>query len=488
VEWHPRTKDPKIERARTKVGRQSRLDRLPTRRAIEGLGEIFRLHAKRPKDRLLICAVGLLLVAGFRLGELLRLPSDGWVAEVHRGRERCGLRFWNRKTQGGTWQWAVRWLSPMGAELARDLLAEIGALTQSARDQSRVLERDPSRVVIPNTEGHGELLAHEVALLFGTNKIGLNQLLHDQRLRLPRRRSPTGKGRENLIPKAAVEAELLARRGALHTFDLGNGRQQLLSDTLLIVHPGFLDDRTEAVMPLLVTVVKQRDIGVFLKSRKKGAYRLSAFERFGIQEPEGEEEGVSNPSVMRSHVARHWLNTVANKAGMSAFQISMWMQRADASQTLLYLHSASDIADLTREGMRDGALAGRRVEDFNALPPEQREDYLATIRSAHKTATGICTADFGVDQCEVNKACELGCLFYLRTPGDPVERANLLAKRARFVFALEQIAAAERDGKQILPRLREINVRWLAAIDRTLALDDSQECGKGRHKEATDAT
>jgi hypothetical protein len=137
--------------------------------------------------------------------------------------------------------------------------------------------------------------------------------------------------------------------------------------------------------------------------------------------------------------------------------------------------------------MRDGTLAGRRVEEFNALPPEQQEDYLATIRSAHKTATGTCTADFGVDQCEVNKACELGCLFYLHTPGDPVERANLLTKRARFVLALEQITAAERAGRQMPSRLREINEQWLAAIDRTLALDELRECHQGQHEEETGA-
>lgn len=468
LEWTPRTKDPKIERTRTKAGREKRLDRLPTRRAIEGLGEIYRVHAKTPKDRLLICAIGLLLVAGFRISELLTLPADCWVKEFHRGRMRYGLRFWNRKSRGGVWQWAVRWLSPMGAELARSLLDEIEDITRSARAQAAVLERDPTRVIIPGTEGREELTTREVQAVFGLSRNGVAKCLFTGTLKLSQRRLTVGKSRPNLFPKSEVEAELLRRRAPLFTMDLGNGEMQALSETLLIVHPGVLENRARALAPLLVVHLRYHHFQTFLKDSKNNPYNQSVFKRFGITEP-SQDAGRDRFSTMRSSMFRHWLNTLANKAGMSAFQITMWMQRTNASHTLLYLHSASDIADLTREGIRDGQLVGGRVDEFNALPQESREDYLETISAAHQTSTGKCTADFSVNGCGMSKACELGCPFYLHTVGDDWERSNLVAKKERCLLALRRIEAAEHEGRIVQPRQRELYESWIVEIDRLLA-------------------
>jgi hypothetical protein len=468
IEWTPLTKDPKTDRIRTTTGRKKSLDRLPTRRAIEGLGEIYRMHAKEPQDRLLICAVGLLLVAGFRISELLSLPLDCWVEELQRGRMRYGIRYWNRKAKGGVWQWAVRWLSPMGAELTRELLAEITKLTESARTQARILEADPSRVSVPGFEGRHELTSTEVAPIFGTSRLGLAQRTYYKRLRLTTRRSEKSRGRESLWLKSDVEAELLARRGTLHTFDLGNGKYQMLSDSLLIAHQGFFSKH--GTLPFLVMNLSDREIEPFLAGKKsKGYFKPSAFDRFGIKEAGGFTAREGESPRMRSNMLRHWLNTVANKAGMSAAQISMWMQRTNPAHTLLYLHSASDIADLTRDEIREGKLVGPRAEEFKVLPLEKQADYLAGINAVHKTATGRCAADFSRDQCEFNKTCELGCVFFLHNPEDEVERSNLLIKRSSCITALVQIEAAERQGRKMVSRQREMNELMISKIDHLLA-------------------
>jgi hypothetical protein len=476
IEWRPNTLYPNRRSIKTDDDRQTHVERLPTRRAIQGLAEIYRFHAKEPGDRLLICAVGLLLVAGFRISELLSLPFDCWVSDYHRGRDRFGIRYWNRKARGGAWQWAIRWLSPMGAELARSVLDEINAVTASARNQAQILERDPSRVEIPGTEGREELTAKEVSLLLGVTKQRINCIRWEGRMKLTRIGSEKISGRPNLYLKSDVEAELLKRRGKLYTFDMGNGKFQLLSETLLIMHPGFLHIRGNTPLNLLVTHLGWGDIGRFLTGRKeaRGSNRPSAFERFGIKEPIDLENGEARSSKMRSNMFRHWLNTLAHKSGMSVSQITMWMQRTNPSHTLVYLHSSSDIADLAREGIREGRYVGHHANEFNTLPQEDRDKYLTVIQTAHKTNTGICTANFGVDNCELHKTCELGCRFYLRDPRDENDSKNLLVKRQSLKMAIERIKEAKRGGLRIVSRQLDINKKWVAAIDQLLALEPSK--------------
>jgi hypothetical protein len=476
IEWAPNTSYPDRRSIRTEADRKKHKDRLPTRRAIQGLAEIYLHHAKEPSDRLLICAVGLLLVAGFRISELLSLPFDCWVKETHRGRERFGIRYWNRKTKGGAWQWSIRWLSPMGAELAGSLLGEINAITATARNQARILESDMSRVAIPNTEGREELTANEVSTFLGVTRQRLNYIRWEGLIKLTKIGSEKGRGTPNLYRKSDIEAELLKRRGKLYTFDLGNGKLQSLSDTLLIVHPGFLNLSCKTVTPLLVTHLRWGDIGQFLAGRSdaRGYKRPSAFERFGITEPDNLGEGALRSPRMRSNMFRHWLNTLAHKSGMSVSQITMWMQRTNPSHTLAYLHSSSDMADLAREGIREGRLVGHYADEFNGLAKNERDGFLEIIQNAHKTSTGICTANFGIENCDLNKTCELGCMFYLRDPANKSDTENLQTKRQNLKLAIENIEGAEREGRKVVSRQRKINEKWIAAIDQLLIHEPTQ--------------
>src|SRR5260221_7578548 len=46
-------------------GQQARSTKLPSRRALEGVAEIYHTHAKEPADRLRACALAILMVTGF---------------------------------------------------------------------------------------------------------------------------------------------------------------------------------------------------------------------------------------------------------------------------------------------------------------------------------------------------------------------------------------------------------------------------------------
>lgn len=146
-----RPQAPRIEdfNRHTIAGQQERRDRLPTEAALLGLADIYRELATEPRDRLRIAAIAILVVTGFRIGELLTMPADCEVEEVRGGKPRYGLRYFREKSRGGAKMFAVRWLTATGAELARPAIAEIRSLTDAARQRAQELERTPHRVPIP---------------------------------------------------------------------------------------------------------------------------------------------------------------------------------------------------------------------------------------------------------------------------------------------------------------------------------------------------
>jgi hypothetical protein len=466
LDWTPATKKSNPGQHTTEAGRRNRLDRMPTRRAIEGLAEIYRLHAKGPRERLLICAVGLLLVGGFRVSEVVTLPVDCLGYEQHRGRDRCFIRYWNRKTRRSSAQWGKRWLSPLGAELAKELITELRHLTESAREQARRLERSPEEVHVPGGLPK-QVTMHDLARLYGMTKDGLlSTMAHN-----PERfwfYSPVGKGGVLRFSREDIERLLREECGPLASYDFGNGQRQFLSDTLLIFYRGFFNTQRDITSPVFVDAVQDRHVQRFLHgalhSGKNKIPIPSVFARFGITEPHGGDV------QMRPHMARHWLNTVANKAGMTAFQITLWMQRGSVAQTLLYLHSSSDIADLTREGVETGHVLGKVADDYNALPAERRAAFLESIEVGHKVRTGFCHANTLRDECEPKKICPI-CPHWARLRYSSSERAALFEKRKAAQLAIDGFAAVERGGCRLHPRQKQLMVEMIEVIDLSLACD-----------------
>src|SRR5262249_42066754 len=147
----------------TLAGQDAQREKLPSRKALEGVADIYSTHAKDPGDRLRAAALALLVVTGFRLGELLTLPLECEVTESDQGKTRYGLRYYKEKARGGEKMHEVRWLTATGAELARSAIAEIREITEPARERARILEQNPNRVPFPGYQGADHMSPNEVA-------------------------------------------------------------------------------------------------------------------------------------------------------------------------------------------------------------------------------------------------------------------------------------------------------------------------------------
>lgn len=498
---------------RTFEGRALRKNRLPTKAAIEALSSIYRRDDLTDSDRLLICAVGLLLVGGFRSSELLNLTADALVLVDRGGRRSYGIRLLNRKTRGTAKKYAIRWLSPEAAPLAVSLWKEIGRLTAPSRRIARMCETAQSGLWLGEYDHREWISTAELCDLLGwvpptvskwttKHKIcsrpmiaggpgsgrgqfaKLEYLVSDVRRVLREKRSPLVK--EVLGVSIPVSRMLFAvpRYFVKH----GIGDTQLWRPSKVYVDQlSYIDLRTflsgrestQKSPGARAGVIMQPEMTDAQRKRQSIKYARvqSIYRRLGYYEPE-DAQGARRPCRMRTHMLRHWINTLAKRGGMSLYHISMWMQRFDVRQTNMYVHedlyaSPADLGRVTQRKMLLGEMWGQPVVAMMALPPEERKAWTRdAVQVAYKCRCGICVKPQGVEQCDRDKACAADCAFHLRTRNDPDERAALIEQKLAVDLRLVQLERAVAAGRRIVPGQLAFAQSLQRGIVDSLSADD----------------
>ena len=433
-------------------GQQKRRDRLPTEAALQGIADIYREHAKEPRDRLRAAAIAILVVTGFRIGELLTLPLDCEIEERRGGSLRYGIRYYKEKSRGAEKFLAVRWLTTVGAELSRKAIHEIRCLTQDARARAQVLEATPHRVPLPGFHWAAKMTSAEVARALGVKGI---------RNAIPRHRDSHGV----YFRVFEVEKLLLSERAPLWAVNRRDGTLQTLSQTLLIAFRNYFHPE-RAVPPLLVQPLVIQNIADFLSG---GGGTKSAFERFGIREPD------DSFCRITPHQFRHWLNYIADKGGLPVELQSRWMGREHSQDTEAYRHATVDERlEWVKAGIREGRLAGPKASMYFELPITTRERYLnGEVQAVHFTALGLCLHDFAITPCPYHLNCVRGCADYLRVKGSKTERHHLVRIKEATEQALRSATTvpAGPGGSVAEPWIRHCK-ETLTGVQMALAVDD----------------
>lgn len=448
----------------TVAGQNRRRAKLPSQRALAGLARIYSHLATEPAERLLAAAAALLMVTGFRIGELLTLPEDCEVRETDAERTAYGLRYYREKTVDGEPDLAVRWLTPLQAELAQEAIAELRGLTAEPRERARELERDPHRFPLPFPASCERVRVTQLRQLMGGGKFDLPTA------EVPRRRGP---GLDFYCSRADVEAFLLKKRvNRLWTVDRRDGTYQMLSETLLIAFRNFLHP-TRATNRLLVQPVTASQFNSFL-SGDKG--RLSVFERYDIRDVDGQACRIT------SHQFRHWLNDLADKGGLPMDLLTRWMGRETPHHTQAYRHATMDERlQWVKQGIEDDELDGFVAEVYQELPLAERDEFLeAQIQAVHFTPMGVCIHDFAIEPCRYHLNCLRGCPDYLRTKGDPAERRHLLQIQADTEKALTRARQEMEQGKaNVAQAWLDHHEAILTGVQTALAVDDESGVADG---------
>lgn len=428
--------------------------RLPSRDVLAGLGIIFD-KATEERDVITSSCLALLCSAPERICETVTLPNhcEVWL-----------------KNGDGTKDLALRWepakrgskgLKPICSEMApvaAKAIERVRALTEEARKIALWYEKNRTRLYLPKELEHlrqKELITcRELALVLGSIEVrgwmagvakhyGLT--IYKRTVWLPNRWRKDGTRSQfrkeiNMYSFAELERKIL--RQLPETFPwMDEERGVKFSEALFVVKRGLFNP-TIGTMPCMFAPVTLSAIVQQLGSHPSAE---SIFDRFGLKNQDGSR------MKMTSNQARHWLNSLAERGGLSDLERDMWSGRRTGvvrdgeaaptgRQSLSYLHNTveelMESAGLKPEDMDRSDSLAKAVERLPVTPEEfQALDNKPTV---HVTEYGICFHDFSMAPCQVHADC-LNCMEHACYKGDPEKYGRIRQCRA---IVQEQIEMA----------------------------------------------
>ncbi|MGA1981112.1 MAG: hypothetical protein ABSG84_01455 [Acidobacteriaceae bacterium] len=450
-----RTPRPDDSERYTLDGQESRQEKMPPEDAIFAIGKMFSGLATNERERLVVCALALLLATAFRVGEVLTLPLDCEVTEGSGADQKYGLRFYKEKSPGGEKRFAVRWLTAAQAELAKAAIAEVRNLTEAARKRARVLERYPDTVPLPDILPDELLAGDQVDGLLGCAQGNVNSI---SEAKLPRR--PSGRSIPRYLYRAAdVMAYLFSRRAPLWMVDRRDGTYQMLSESLFIQ---FLNagHATKGMNPLLVEGLHEQALNDFLGGRvEKGRTIMkSAFERYNIRDDQGQFY------EMHTHQFRHWVTTKAAQAGVPDHVIARWQGREHMGDLDAYRHlTPAERLETLKAALQHGRVKGQIAEMYFSLREDVRDVFLeGQFQAVHVTPLGLCVHDFKVTPCPKFLNCVKDCEDYVLDTANQTHISNLVQLQSRTEIILDQARQQQAKGEQ------DLSENWIAEAEATL--------------------
>lgn len=461
------------------------MDKMPTSAALEALA----LASSSPLDddeRILLRVLDLFVIGNFRAGEALTLPLDCWVEEAAFGQDgkpkcdpesgevvkRCGLRYWPEK--GG--EPIVKWLPDCSVPLAKRAVEDLTRLCADARQTAARLEQNPDRVPLSGSLHPDDLLdRHQLTAALGLSNWGsvrsfLGGTIYVRPVQ--RERDKGRGGNRNLYRVGDIEKALVCRRARLEVVIKSNGKKQKLSESLCVMFK-YQFESERATLYFLPELIGYRQVTTALGNAPGAS---SIFSRRSLTEPDG------SPMRIRTHAFRHWLNTLADRGGLSDLELALWSGRKDIRQNAAYKHgTVAQRAEWVRKMLQEGKLHGDVADAYNAInDPVEKEKFLETfVGVAHFTQYGICVHDFALERCPYYLNCLSGCSEYLRTKGDDEERQNIRELR---VFTAQQLELAEQamgEGEYGAGNWVDCHRQILKGADAALSVDDDESRQEG---------
>lgn len=437
----------------TLEGQEMRQAKMPPDEAINAIGRMFADVVKDEGDRLILCALALLVATGFRVGEVLTLPVDCEVSDGSGADLKCGLRYYKEKSRGGEKRLAIHWMTRAQGELAKAAIREVRRITRAVRRRARELERDPATLPIPNVSRNAKLTVEETASLLGMKAGSLNAISAN---RLP----ALGSGKDRLYRAKDVMAYLVAIRGPLWTVDRRDGTFQSLSETLFIQFRN-ANHATRGTNRLLVDAVTEQPLNDFLGGRaEKGRTVVkSGFERYGIRDAKGQFY------CLHTHQFRHWVTTKAAQAGVPDHVIARWQGREHMGDLEAYKHlTPAERLETLKAALKRGTVKGQIAQMYFSLAEDVRDVFLeGQLQAVHVTPLGLCVHDFRVLPCPKFLNCVKDCEDYVLDTQNKVHIDNLVQLQTRTQLTLDQ-ARQQSERKQ-----EDLSENWIADAEATLS-------------------
>lgn len=393
--------------------------KLPVDGLIEAVANLYHVIPKDAwADRVRICLISLLVITGFRIGELLTLPARRVATDPDTGRKYIAYYPEKRMPPG------KKWLMTEGGEIAESIVDEILELTREPREVAQWMHQNPGKILFDEIDWSREFLpVAEVGRALGLSLGYVNFF----------------KARE--IDMATEEGRLVVRASDLErvlrseSYDkpvnvvTNTGEKLLLKDALACA---FLNafHSNRITLRYAVLPISEQQISDFLRSR---AGMPSAFEKYGISGPDGAKLEVA------SHGFRHWLNDLLDRGGLTDVEQAVYFGRRNPKDNRAYQHmTPAERTRRARQDLKDGYMLGPVAEVVARLPIEKQEAVLqARVQAVHVVPGGVCFHQFSQSPCPNHMACTDGCGDFHWQTNDDIEVRELEYQKKVLVEAIE---------------------------------------------------
>lgn len=448
IDWKNSAKRPNDAQRVGKKADDRRNEKMPSKRALEALPEIF-FKATEPKDILITSIIAILFGAPNRIGEVLLLQEYCEVIQKSSdGKEQYGLRWYPEKGA----EPMVKWIIPSMVDVVKKAINQIREQTKEARKVSKWYETNPKSLYLVEELEYLRLkktiTSKEASLiLFGIEdsrsivsfyktlgvKYNIENIKDDGYKRGPRRRALVlfddfEKAIINLLPK---------------DFPYINKEKGFkYSETLLIQRLNEYNYQKSTLIPS----IDYFSIGFINDALggRKGIFKFSIFEKFGYKEPDG------SPIKVTTHQFRHYLNTLAQKGGVSQLDIAKWSGRKEINQNRAYDHvTADEMLLLVQNAVGNEDMLMSQLSNIEGIKKKvviSRDEYAQLkVRTAHKTDFGVCIHDFSMMPCQLHMDC-LNCTEQVCIKGDKNSNERIRQRKIEVEEALEIAKKAQEEG------------------------------------------
>ncbi|WP_430261958.1 hypothetical protein [Neorhizobium sp. DAR64862/K0K3] len=390
---------------------------LPSQEALDALPEAFLL-AKEPGDIILSSVVALLACAPSRVNEIFALPEDCEIKPLVEGEEGYMLRWAGSK---GYHDFAKA-IPEVMTDLAQRAIERIRAATTEAREIALWYESNPNKLYLPPDCSHlrGQMLSYrDLAQIIGyTATDSAGDWVRSRKI-VPVFGHDSKGRRLNLLRFKDVEREIVALLP--RDFPIADRATGLkVSQSLTVVRRNEFGDEGKGRWRCMISLLGYNNV----QNNFHHAYP-NIFSRLGLSTRD-------DPITIRTHQLRHYLNTLAQRGGLSEVEIAAWSGRKDIRQNAVYdQRSPGEILASIR--IREKQLPANGAGKISINAPVSRTQAASIIGHGHATDLGFCEHDFASSPCNMFMEC-LQCTKHVCVKGhDPrhLERVAMALEHAR---------------------------------------------------------
>lgn len=415
-----------------KKAKENREKKLPDSKALGALAEIFASNPAEGRDIFTTSVFAMLMSAPSRISEVLALPVDCEVTEVDsKGIERYGWRFYAGKGYEGD----IKWIPTVMVETAKTAVERAKRLSFEARKLAKWIEENPNKFYrhknCPNVPDNqpltGEQACQALGLSFKNKDIVYSSLNY---------RGLDHHDGANTLDSLWVHIKERLPKG-FPWFDEERGIK--FSNALFVLNV----NQFHSKHPVLYTELMKPNVDFFnndIGTRPALQYEhKNIFDRHGYYGENGERLKVT------SHQARHLLNTIAQRGGLSNLEIAKWSGRANINQNRTYNHMTEyELVSMAERIDPSKSLYGPLGEVKKHLPVTSQEFNTLEQAAVHVTEYGYCVHDYTMSPCEKFRDC-INCTEQVCIKGNDVK---LLRMKERLAHIEALISKAQKSYEE----------------------------------------